>query len=177
MQWDSVVTNLEVYKFSGQRATEDPRRSEDYRTKVVEELGLGKNSERTDMSEPDRAAVRDVLHTKAAAFWLEGTPRTVLRHLMHDTIPTGPPVRPPPHNLKGDEAQWVDEQLQKEVESGQLERGNSEWASPPFATKEFAAHKRQRKRRVVVDYRKVNGRTLRAIYHVRSADCLSLIHI
>ena len=113
-----------MYKFSGQRVTEDPRRSEDYRTKVVKELGFGKNSERTDMSEPDRAAVRDVLHRKAAAFWLEGTPRTVLRHLMHDTIPTGPPVRTPPHNLKGDEAQWVDEQLQKEVESGQLERGN-----------------------------------------------------
>ena len=76
------------------------------------------------------------------------------------------------HHLKGEEAQWVDEQLQKEVETGQLERGNSEWASPPFATKEFAAHKRQRKRRVVVDYRQVNARTRRAVYHVRSADCI-----
>ena len=91
---------------------------------------------------------------------------------MHDIIPTGPPVRTPPHHLKGEEAQWVDEQLQKEVETGQLERGHSEWASPPFATKEFAAHKRQRKRRVVVDYRRVNARTKRAVYHVRSADCI-----
>ena len=89
---------------------------------------------------------------------------------MHDTIPTGPPVRTPPHNLKGEEAEWVDKQLQSEVETGQLERGNSEWASPPFATKDFAAHKRQRKRRLVVDYRRVNSRTLRAIYFVRSAD-------
>ena len=89
---------------------------------------------------------------------------------MHDTIPTGPPVRTPPHNLKGEEAEWVDKQLQAEVDSGQLERGNSEWASPPFATKEFAEHRRQRKRRVVVDYRRVNRRTLRAVYCVRSAD-------
>ena len=89
---------------------------------------------------------------------------------MHDTIPTGPPVRTPPHHLKGEEADWVDAQLQSEVESGQLIRGNSEWASPPFATKEFAKHRRQRKRRLVVDYRRVNRRTLRAIYCVRSAD-------
>ena len=64
----------------------------------------------------------------------------------------------------------MDAQLQSEVESGQLIRGNSEWASPPFATKEFAKHRRQRKRRLVVDYRRVNRRTLRAIYCVRSAD-------
>ena len=77
------------------------------------------------MTAADRAVFDEVLWTKAAAFWIEGTPRTVLRHLKHDTIPTGPPVRTPPHNLRGEEAQWVDEQLQKEVESGQLERGNS----------------------------------------------------
>ena len=32
------------------------------------------------------------------------------------------------------------------------------------------AHRRQRKRRLVVDYRRVNGRILRAVYHVRNAD-------
>ena len=61
-------------------------------------------------------------------------------------------------------------QLQAEVDSGQLECGNSEWASPPFATKDFAKHRRQRKRRLVADYRRVNQRTLRAVYYVRSAD-------
>ena len=118
----------------------------------------------------DFAAVAEVIGRKVSAFWLEGTPRTTLPCLMHDTIPTGPPVRTPPHHLKGEEAEWVDKQLQAEVKSGQLERGNSERASPPFATKEFAEHRRQRKRRVVVDYRKVNRRTLRAVYCVRSAD-------
>jgi len=72
--------------------------------------------------------------------------------------------------LKGEEAEWVDQQLQGEVISGQLVRGNSEWASPPFATKAFAEHRRQRKRRLVVDYRRVNQRILRAVYFVRSAD-------
>ena len=123
-----------------------------------------------DMTLEDIALMREVVWRKAAAFWIEGTARTTLRHLMHDTIPTGPPVRTPPHHLKGEEADWVDAQLQSEVESGQLIRGNSEWASPPFATKEFAKHRRQRKRRLVVDYRRVNRRTLRAIYCVRSAD-------
>ena len=111
-----------------------------------------------------------MLRRKAAAFWIEETPRTTLRHLLHDTIPTGPPVRTPPHHLKGEEAAWVDDQLQAEVKSGQLDRGNSEWASPPFATKRFAEHRRQRKRRLVVDYRRVKQRTFRAVYFVRSAD-------
>ena len=115
-------------------------------------------------------ACREVLMRKASAFWLEDTPRTALRYLLHDTIPTGPPCRTPPHRLKGEEAEWVDEQLQKEVQTGQLIRGNSEWASPPFATKAFAEHRKQRKRRVVVDYRRVNQRILRAVYFVRSAD-------
>ena len=55
--------------------------------------------------------------------------------LLHDTIPTGPPCRTPPMRLRGEEADWVDAQLQAEVVSGQLERGNSEWAPPPFATR------------------------------------------
>ena len=89
---------------------------------------------------------------------------------MHDTRPTGPPVRTPPHNLKAEDAQFVDDKLMEEVQTGQLERGNSPWASPPFPTKDFAAHKRQRKRRIVVDYRRVNQRTERAVYFVRNQE-------
>jgi len=90
--------------------------------------------------------------------------------VQHDTIPTGPPVMSPPHNLKGEAAQWVDEALEKEVQRGQLERGSSPWGSPPFPTKEFPEHKRQRKRRLVVDYRRVNARTLRSVYFLRRAS-------
>ena len=137
---------------------------------MLKGLKLAPGDEREGLTQEDMEAAREVLTRKAAAFWLERTHRTTLRHLYHDTIPTGPPVRTPPHRLKGEEAEWVDQQLQAEVESGQLDRGNSEWASPPFATKEFGPHRRQRKRRLVVDYRRVNMRTLRAIYFVRDAS-------
>ena len=170
--WDCIKADLSVYRYCGKQVTEDPRRSDAYRKKVVDGLGFGEGQLKPGLTETDMAACREVLWRKAAAFWVdeEDSPRTALRYLLHDAIPTGPPCRTPPHRLKGEEADWVDEQLQKEVISGQLVRGNSEWASPPFATKAFAEHRRQRKRRVVVDYRRVNARILRAVYYVRSAD-------
>ena len=42
--------------------------------------------------------------------------------------------------------------------------------SPAFGTREFETHRRQRKRRLVVDYRRVNKRVLRAVYYLRRAD-------
>ena len=92
--------------------------------------------------------------------------------MKHDCVPTGPPIKVPPHHLKGNDAQFVDEALQKEVDEGQLERGHSEWGAPPFPTKEAAAHKRQRRKRVVVDYRQVNQRTARAIYMIRDGQAV-----
>ena len=168
--WDCIRPDMSVYRYCGKEVKEDPRRTDEYRKKVLDGLGFGTGKVRPGLTEQDMAACREVLSRKAGAFWIEGEPRTALRHLMHDTIPTGPPVRTPPHRLKGEEADWVDEQLQKEVITGQLIRGNSEWASPPFATKAFAEHRRQRKKRLVVDYRRVNARVLRAVYFVRSAD-------
>ena len=166
---------MSVYRYSGAdmpKDGQDPRRTDEYRQKVIDGLGFGKDATRKGLTEEDMAACREVLWRKAGAFWIEGHARTALRYLLHDTIPTGPPCRTPPHRLKGEEADWVDEQLQKEVLDGQLIRGNSEWASPPFATKAFAEHRRQRKRRVVVDYRRVNARILRAVYCVRNADAV-----
>ena len=156
--WDTIRANLDVYRYSGQAVPDDPRIKPGYRKDVIDGLGFGENCTRQDLTVADRAAIVEVLTRKAAAFWVEGSARTALRHLLHDTIPTGPPCRTPPHRLRGEEADWVDEQLQKEVLTGQLERGNSEWASPPFATKEFAQHRKQRKKRLVVDYRRVNRR-------------------
>ena len=62
---------------------------------------------------------------KATAFWLEGSPRTTVRFVEHDTAPTGPPIKVPPRSLKGEAAEWVDAKLQEEVARGQLERGPS----------------------------------------------------
>ena len=78
-------------------------------------------------------------------------------------------MRVPPHRLSGEAAQWIDEKIEDEVKRGQLIRGNSAWGSPPFPTKDMPAHKRARKRRIVVDYRRVNARTLRSNYYSRTA--------
>jgi hypothetical protein len=115
--WDAVVADLSVYRLSGVSVSEDPRRKEDYRDQVVEGLGFGTGwkEKKPYLSEADIAAVREVVRRKAAGFWLEGTPRTTIRHVAHDTVPTGPPVCTPPHNLGHEAAQWVDEKLEAEV--------------------------------------------------------------
>ena len=170
--WEQVRHDLKVYECSGANVTEDPRRSKEYREEVLKGLGFGANwkEKRPDLDEATVAAVAEVLSRKAAGFWLPETPRTTVQHVKHDTVPTGPPVKQPPHNLKGEAAEWVDEALQKEVDRGLLERGTSPWGSPPFPTKEFPDHRRQRKRRLVIDYRRVNARTMRSVYYVRDID-------
>ena len=116
-----------MYRYCGKEVKEDSRRTPEYRTKVLESLGFGPNATRPDLTDADMAACREVLDRKAAAFWLdeEDSPRTALLYLLHDTIPTGLPCRTHPHRLKGEEAEWVDNQLQSEVVSGQLVCGNS----------------------------------------------------
>ena len=156
-QWDEVKADLSVYRLSGEKVDKDPRREESYRKAVVEGLGFGENvlSKHPDFNPDDVAACREVLLRKAAGFWLEGSPRTTVRGVAHDCVPTGPPVSLQPHSLKGESAAWVDERLEEEVQRGQLIRGASPWGSPPFPTKEAPAHKKSRKRRLVVDYRTV----------------------
>ena len=55
----------------------------------------------------------------------------------HDTVPTGPPAKVPPHNLKGEAAEWIENKLQEEVARGQLELGTGPWGSPPFPTRDL----------------------------------------
>ncbi len=155
----------------------DPRREKSYVEAVLLGLGLGPRKpgepipeQFKHLTEYDIAALREVNARKAAVYWVEGSPRTTVRFMKHDTIPTGPPVKVPPRNLKGEAAQWVDDQLESEHKRGQLERGNSACGSPPFPTKTFEAHRKQRKRRMVIDYRAVNKRTRRAVYYVRRQE-------
>ena len=69
--------------------------------------------------------------------------------------------------LLGAESQRVEDNLREEVARGQLVRGNSPWGSWAFPV---AAHPAGKKRRIVVDYRRVNSRTIRAVYYLRTAD-------
>eukprot|EP00974_Lingulodinium_polyedra_P008918 854231-Lingulodinium_polyedra.AAC.1 len=49
-------------------------------------------------------------------------------------------------------------------------RGYSPWGSSPFPTGDMGAHRRQRGRRLVIDYRKVNKHVQRARYRLRKAE-------
>ena len=146
--WTEVKADLSVYAYSGEIVTKDPRREKSYADAVLKGLGLGprgpgeaKPPQFEHLTEWDLAALAEVNHRKVAVYWLEGTARTTVRFMQHDTIPTGPPIKVPPHNLKGESAQWIDDQLEAEAKRGQLESGNSAWGSPPFPTKQFEAHR------------------------------------
>ena len=85
-EFDSVVAHLEVYKYSDQVVTKDPRRSEEYKQKVVDELKFGSDADTLEphrrlLSAKDKKLCAYVLFRKAAAFHLEGTPRTTVRKL------------------------------------------------------------------------------------------------
>ena len=172
--WDSVRANLEVYALAGEKVSEDPRRTEAYRDLVWEGLKIEPGPTRPGLTAADIAAIKEVVRRKAAGFWAEGTTRTTVRKFAHDCIPTGPPVSSQPHALKGEAAQWVDDRLEEEVQRGQLVRGPSAWGSAPFPTKEMPNHKRARKRRLVVDYRRViNARVKRSTYYCRRSILLT----
>ena len=91
-QWDQVNPHLSVYRFCGQEIKSDPRKTKEYVKLVLDDVNL---AARDDLLEADKAVIAEVIERKASAFWIENTPRTTLRHLYHDTIPTGPPVRTP----------------------------------------------------------------------------------
>ena len=93
--WTQVKPDLSVYRYSREDVTEDPRAADEYKDRVVGELGFGEDwkTRHPDLTEADAAAAREVLRRKAGAFWIEGTPRTTVRFVQHDTVPTGPPVR------------------------------------------------------------------------------------
>ena len=105
--WDQVKADLKVYVLAGEKVTEDPRRTAEYKAKVVEGLRLEDTSHTEDL-----AAIEETVSRKAAGFWVEGTARTTVRKFAHDCVPTGPPVSSQPHSLRREAAQWVDDRLE-----------------------------------------------------------------
>ena len=165
--WDAVRADLEVYALAGEKVAEDPRRTEAYRDLFWAGLKIEPGPTRPGLTEADVAAIKEVVRRKAAGSWAEDTTRTTVRKFAHDCIPTGPPVSSQPHSLRGESAQRVDDKLEEECKRGQLIRGSSAWGSAPFPTKEMPSYKRHRKRRLVVDYRRVNARITRSTYYCR----------
>ena len=94
---------MEVYRHAGYPVHEDPRESKEYKKSVRDGLRLTElipQGEYAHLTVADLKAIVEMIERKAAAFWVEGSPRTTVRYFQHDTIPTGPPCRLPPHNLK-----------------------------------------------------------------------------
>ena len=166
-QWDAVHAPADVYRFHGlDPGQPDPRRTDEYRATVLKVLGFDDPEKRPHLSPADRAAAAEVMARKAAALWVKDSPRTTVRGVLHDVVAIGAPCRSAPMRLKGEALQFVEEEIRKDVLRGQLERGNSAWGSWAFPTRASP----RRKRRIVVDYRRVNQRTVRAIYFLRRAD-------
>ena len=80
----------------------------DLAQKILEIVGLEGEAKGYSHLAPDElAALREVISRKAAAFWIEGTARSVMRGFKHDVLTTGLPVRGRPIRLKGSEAEFV----------------------------------------------------------------------
>ncbi|CAK9020527.1 Uncharacterized protein SCF082_LOCUS14946 [Durusdinium trenchii] len=137
--WDGVCSDLSAFRFSGELPMADPRRTAECREAVVAGLGFARDGPGS--------------RRKAAAFWVPGTLRTTVQHVQRDTIPTGPPVKTPPHRLSPEAAEWIDKKIEEEIARGQRVRENSAWGSPPFPTRDSPAHKRAREGRIAVDYK------------------------
>ena len=155
------------YRF-GPKVSEDPRLTPKHTDAVLEAVGLkdDKNEKYLHLSQADRVAVRCAIGRKSAAFWIEGEPRTTLRAYKHDVVTSGPPVRGHPIRLKGDEALFVKGSLQGDIDNGLYKLGSSAWGSWAFSTRPTV----ERRRRVVVDYRRVNAALRKAIYFIRRCE-------
>ena len=80
-------------------------------------------------------------------------------------------MRVPLHRLSREATEWIEKAIQEDVARGQLVKGTSAWGSPAFPTQEAPAHKAiKRARRVVVDYRQLNYRTVRKVFLIPDSD-------
>ena len=165
-RWDQVKAPESVFRFREPGETGNPRESEEYRDKVVAELGLYQPEKYPHLIPEDRAAATEVVRRKAGAIWVTGTSQTVVRGVIHDVVTVGNPVKTPPHRLNRSDAAFVEQTITDEIKRGQLKRGYSPWGSPAFSTRPHSRHKR----RVVVDYRLPNSKTVRAVYVLKRGD-------
>ena len=111
--------------------------------------------------------IKDLFWRKAAAFHHGDGPRTCLTAFKNDTLVSSPPVRGAPIRARGQDAAVMQQMLERELEEGFYIRGASPWGSWAFLTRPTPGGRR---RRVVVDYRRINGVIIRAVYYIRRCD-------
>ena len=125
--WSGPVAPMEVFVHAGIET--NPRLDEAYRAEVVKELGLHDPKAFPYLSAADLAAARETFHRCAPGLWRKGSPSTVVRHVMHDVVTIGGPVRGAPLRLKGEAAEFVETALKELVGTGVYEKGSSPWGS------------------------------------------------
>ena len=91
---------------------------------------------------------------------MKGTPQTVVRGFRHDMLIRGEPCSQAPMVKSGEHAEWLEGEVAKAYQRGHYIAGEFNWGSPAFRVFSGAA----RKPRMVIDYRRVNRLTVRAIF-------------
>ena len=161
---------MRCYRFvdASVNRTIDPRRNDEHRTAILAVLGIEpKSASLNHLSADDMEVVRDLFWRKAAAFHHGDGPRTCLTAFKNDTLVSSPPVRGAPIRARGQDAAVMQQMLERELEEGFYIRGASPWGSWAFLTRPTPGGRR---RRVVVDYRRINGVIIRAVYYIRRCD-------
>jgi hypothetical protein len=100
------LTGIEVsveqfIDLAGETVIQNPRGTQEYKDKCLEEVGLGKvvDKERyghilnTSTSKPDIELLRFVVRRGSHCMWVPDSPRTCVRGFLHRLITKGPPVR------------------------------------------------------------------------------------
>jgi len=163
----------------GEKIEGNPRQSDEYRDRVMEEVGLGSSFDEERYAHLKEAGdweknldlIRWAVGRASGCSWLPGSHRATVRGFKHRLFTRGPPVRIAPHRLNRPDAEFVEKSIAEDVARGQLVKGDSLWGAPAFPTKEVPGHKAiKRSRRVVVDYRELNKRTLRRIFLIPNSD-------
>jgi len=152
----------------GEADKANERNTKEYRDKCVSQASLEVLHEY--LNEDELQMVKDQIARKSPSLWLEGSTRTVVRGFRHDVRTRGGPIRKSAHRLPPAESEMLERLIGEDMVRGQLVRIRSPWGAPAFLTKPAKAGRIERKRRMVVDYRWVNGVTVRSFFIVPRAD-------
>jgi len=144
------------------------RSTKEYREKCLTQAALGDLA--AHLNPEELLLVGEQIKRKAPALWLEEGLRTIVRGFKHNVKTRGGPVRKPAHRLAPAEAELLEKLIAEDMRRGQLIRIRSPWGAPAFLTKPAKSGRAEKKRRMVVDYRWVNGVTVRSFFIVPRAD-------
>ena len=112
------------------------------------------------LTDEEIQALGRCIYMKAEAIWVKGSPQTVARGFRRDMLIRGEPVSQAPMVKSGEHSEWWDGDVAKAYQRGHYMAGESNWGSPAFRVFSGAS----RKPRMVIDYRRVNRLTVRAVF-------------